>query len=122
MRKRTFFPAAMILAAVILLAGCSAKKPLSGSETTAGQNSGSGNETDKEQPSDTGSRISREEAARIVLSRVEGAEESDIHELEADHDDGRFVYEGELLFNGYEYEFEIDGVTGEMIRWEIDRD
>ena len=56
----------------------------------------------------------------IVLDRVPGATKNDIDELECEYDDGRIEYEGELYYNGYEYEFEIDGATGNILKWEID--
>ena len=56
----------------------------------------------------------------IVLDRVPGATKNDIDELECEYDDGRVEYEGELEYNGYEYEFEIDGATGNILKWEID--
>ena len=56
----------------------------------------------------------------IVLERVPGAAKKDISELECEYDDGRIEYEGELDYNGYEYDFEIDGATGNILKWEID--
>lgn len=113
----------MVFAAASFFAGCASQDSQSGSRPAEVQKSEITNAADQEQQEDTASqRISREEAVRIVLNRVEGAGESDIQELKTDRDDGQFVYEGELLFDGYEYEFEIDGTTGEMIQWEIDRE
>ena len=57
---------------------------------------------------------------RQILDRVPGATKNDISELECEYDDGRIEYEGELYYNGYEYEFEIDGATGNILKWEID--
>ena len=37
-------------------------------------------------------------------------------------DDGRIVYEGQVRYNGYEYEFEIDAATGRFTDWERERD
>lgn len=56
----------------------------------------------------------------IVLERIPGASRSNIDEIEREYDDGRIEYEGELHYNGYEYEFEIDGATGNILKWEID--
>lgn len=56
----------------------------------------------------------------IILDRVPGATKNDISELECEYDDGRIEYEGELYYNGYEYEFEVDGATGNILKWEID--
>jgi uncharacterized membrane protein YkoI len=121
MKKRMIFPTAVFLTMALLTAGCSMQDTDSGSENVPIQESENTAET-VQQDDASSQKISREEAVQIVLSRVEGAQESDIHELETDQDDGQFVYEGELVFNGYEYDFEIDGVTGEIIQWEIDRE
>lgn len=72
--------------------------------------SGSGNTGD----------IGMDAVISIVLDRVPGATKNDIDELECEYDDGRIEYEGELYYNGYEYEFEIDGATGNILKWEID--
>lgn len=66
--------------------------------------------------------IGYERVKEIVLSKVAGASESDIYELDREYDDGRLEYEGSLYYNGYEYEFEIDGTTGNILQWEIDDD
>lgn len=67
-------------------------------------------------PSDIGA----EKVKQIVLAKVPGAVESSIYEFEKDYDDGRLEYEGSLYHDGYEYEFEIDGATGNILKWEID--
>lgn len=64
--------------------------------------------------------IGIEKAKQIALDKVSGATVSDITEIEEDHDHGRIEYEGSIFYNGYEYEFEIDGKTGNIIKWEID--
>ena len=64
--------------------------------------------------------ISLEEARDIALARVEGATASNIS-IELDRDDGWYVYEGEIFYNGMEYEFEIDANSGNILKWEEDR-
>jgi uncharacterized membrane protein YkoI len=109
----------LVLAALTLLSGCS----LGGSNNDTSDSTTSEHHSEESHHDESSSsRISRQEAVSIVLDRVEGAEEDDIKELDTDHDDGQFVYEGELVYDGYEYDFEIDGETGEIISWEIDRD
>ena len=81
------------------------------------------NEAGQGEDSSVGSPdIGYERVKAIVLSKVAGASESDIYELECEYDDGRLEYEGSLYYNGYEYEFEIDGTTGNILQWEIDDD
>lgn len=59
--------------------------------------------------------IGLEKAKEIALGRLPGAQ---VLELKLDRDDGRVVYEGELVKDGLEAEFHIDAVTGEILKWE----
>lgn len=61
-------------------------------------------------------KISLSEARQLALAKVSGASESDLY-LKLDWDDGRPVYEGEILYGGMEYEFEIDASTGTFLEW-----
>ncbi len=63
--------------------------------------------------------ISVDEVNDIVLKRVPGALADDI-KLEMDHDDGRILYEGELIHDGIEFEFKIDAYSGSVIEWEAE--
>ena len=65
--------------------------------------------------------IGEAKAKEIVLAKVPGATENDIYEFEKEYDDGRIEYEGSLYYNGYEYEFDVDGTNGNLLKWEIDR-
>ena len=64
--------------------------------------------------------ISYEDAAAKALARVEGATERNLH-LKRDRSHGRPTFEGEIFYDGYEYEFEIDAVTGEFLEWKAER-
>lgn len=68
---------------------------------------------DQNQPSDL---ISKEEAIRIALDKVEGATEENIR-IELDEEDGHWKYDGEIHHNDKEYDFEIDAKTGEILEW-----
>ena len=61
--------------------------------------------------------ITEKEATDIVLKKVNGATK-DMVVLYQDMDDGMLLYEGKLLYNGTEYEFEINAYTGDIIKWE----
>lgn len=74
---------------------------------------------DGENSADSG-RISMDEAIQIALERVPGATEQDIS-IELDRDDGWYIYEGDILYNRMEYEFEIDADTGAIMKWEEER-
>lgn len=60
--------------------------------------------------------IGEEKAKSIALAKVPGATESDIR-LALDSEDGKAVYEGSILFDNMEYEFEIDAATGTIVNW-----
>ena len=64
--------------------------------------------------------VSREEAAATALAQVPGATENDIR-LELDYDDGRQKYDGNIIYNQMEYEFEIDANSGEILSWSEER-
>ena len=74
------------------------------------------------QPTGSVSDIGEAKAKEIVIEKVPGATDADIYEFEKEYDAGRAEYEGSLYYDGYEYEFEIDGTNGNIIKWEIDRD
>ena len=65
----------------------------------------------------TGSAITEEEAKALALGKVPEASESNIH-IKQDYDDGRLVYEGSIICNNREYEFEIDAESGTITAWE----
>ena len=37
--------------------------------------------------------------------------------MKAERDDGRTCYEGEIIYNGKSYEFELDSKTGDILEW-----
>lgn len=88
--KKIFIPIALVM--VLLLSAC-------------GNNSNN-------------TKISEEKAKEIALAKVPGATVQDIRQFKKDRDDGRYVYEGEILYNKTEYDFEIDAESGEIISWD----
>ena len=71
------------------------------------------------QPS-TGSDIGLEKAKSIALGQVPGASSANIREARQDYDDGRLEYEVKIIYNNYEYEFEISGATGAIISRDVE--
>ena len=105
------------------------------SGSTAGQDSGTGQSAGDAQP-DSGSgqgqqsqggtgsadvAVSMEEAATIALERVPGAAQSDVR-IELDYDDGVYKYEGDIIYEQREYNFEIDANTGTILEWSEERE
>lgn len=76
---------------------------------------------DRNRGSNADVTISREEAIDIALAKVSGATESDIR-IELDHDDGRYKYEGDIIYERVEYDFEIDANSGDVLEWSEERD
>lgn len=64
--------------------------------------------------------IGSEAAKNIALSRVPGADASNVVKIDLDHDHGRQVYEIEIMYNMAEYEIKVDAISGEVIEFEID--
>lgn len=67
-----------------------------------------GKKTDTEQQKEY---IGEDKAGKIALAEVDGAEQSHIVKIKLD--DG--VYDVEIVYEGVEYEFEIDAYTGEIL-------
>ena len=66
--------------------------------------------------------ISSDEAVLSALARVPGATVANVTEFNRDYDHGRLEYEGEIHYNGYEYDFEIDADTGTFTKWEVEQE
>ena len=101
-----------------------------GSETGAngtdnretGTNETGNHETNSTQTSETqaGNIISEKEAKQIALEKVQGAVESDIKDFHVENKRNYVEYEGKIIYNGKEYEFEIDGHDGTILEWEVE--
>lgn len=64
--------------------------------------------------------ITAEQARQIALARVPGATAADIRQFETDYDDGALKYEGKIIYNGMEYEFDIDAYSGLVREWSVE--
>ena len=64
--------------------------------------------------------VSEADARAAALERVPGATEADIR-MELDFDDGYYIYEGDIIYDQKEYEFEIDAQTGSFLKWSEER-
>lgn len=66
-------------------------------------------------------QLSMEDASNLALKRVPGASAQDL-KIELDYDDdGYYKYEGDIIFDQKEYEFEIDANTGDFLEWKEER-
>ncbi len=73
-------------------------------------------EIDEDLPGQDASAISEDEARKIVLERVPEAPKEDVW-LTLEEEDGKIVYEGSVVYNETEYEFEIDASNGRVLEW-----
>lgn len=69
---------------------------------------------------ETGNIISEKEAKQIALEKVPGAVEADIKDFHVENKKNFTEYEGKIIYNGKEYEFEIDGHDGTILEWEVE--
>lgn len=63
--------------------------------------------------------ISEADAKAAALAKVPGASDSNI-QIRLEREDGRLVYEGKIIYDNLEYEFEIDADSGSFLKWEQD--
>lgn len=91
-----------------------------GSVLNASTENDKSNQTGDKPSSSDENTIGLEAAKKIALGEVNGAAGKDIVKAKEDYDDGRTVYEIEIIFNEYEYDFEIDGVSGDIIEKDIE--
>lgn len=66
-----------------------------------------------------GAALSEEQARQIALDLVPGAGDNNIR-IGTDYDDGRMIYEGKIVYQGMEYEFEIDASDGTVLEWDAE--
>lgn len=64
--------------------------------------------------------ISEKDAKKKVLDKIPGASEMDIREWKLEREDGKLVYEGKVVFEQKEYEFELDAMKGDFLKWETE--
>ena len=64
--------------------------------------------------------VTEARAKEIALNKVPGASTANIYEFKLDFDDGRWEYEGKIIYNSMEYEFSIDANTGNVTGWDVE--
>jgi len=63
-------------------------------------------------------KLTEDEVKKILQEKVPGGT---VRELELKEDDGRLEYKGEIITDDYEYEFELDAVSGGVLEWEKEK-
>lgn len=61
--------------------------------------------------------ITRDKAQEIALAEVPGATASNVKKLKLDRDDGRQIYEVEIIYAEMEYDLEIDASSGKILEF-----
>ena len=56
-------------------------------------------------------------AKQTVLNKVPGATAANIYEWKLDFDDGRWEYDGKIVYNLMEYDFTVDASSGAVTEW-----
>lgn len=66
--------------------------------------------------------VSEDEATakQTVLNKVPGATAANIYEWKLDFDDGRWEYDGKIVYNLMEYDFTVDASSGAVTEWDVE--
>lgn len=91
-----------------------------GDQNQNGQQNQDGQQAQNGQQYQADVQISIEEASALALERVPGATQQDL-KIELDYDDAYYKYEGDIIYDQKEYEFEIDANTGDFLEWKEER-
>lgn len=137
MKRKYLILAGTLIFSLAILSGCSSNKNVvedmattdnvttkeaATTEKTRVEESTEKNKVDTEsetQDKITNSKdmIGEKKAINIVLKRIPGATKSDVR-IHLDRDDGIDIYEGSVVYDKIEYDFEIDAKTGDVLEWE----
>ena len=60
--------------------------------------------------------VSLDEAKKALLAKVPGAADKNLR-ISLDRDDGRYNYEGEIIYGDKSYEYEMNAETGDIYEW-----
>ena len=91
-----------------------------GQQNPDGQQTQNGHHNQSGRQSQADVQLSIEDASALALERVPGATQQDL-KIELDYDDAYYKYEGDIIYDQKEYEFEIDANTGEFLEWKEER-
>lgn len=96
------------------------RQDVDGGQKTDGQQNQNGQQTQNGRQNQADVQLSIEEASALALERVPGATQQDL-KIELDYDDAYYKYEGDIIYDQKEYEFEMDANTGEFLEWKEER-
>ncbi len=89
------------------------------SQNSSAQDQNSSSSSQNSQSSASSGSYIGETAARSIALEHAGVKESDVYKLECelDREDGKMIYEVEFDCGGYEYEYDIDALTGDVLKY-----
>jgi len=64
--------------------------------------------------------IDQAKAQEIALAKVPGAAANHVKKLKLDQDDGKQVYDVKIVYEGMEYDLEIDAANGTILEFETE--
>lgn len=96
------------------------RQDVDGGQKTDGQQNQDGQQTQNGRQNQADVQLSIEKASVLALERVPGATQQDL-KIELDYDDAYYKYEGDIIYDQKEYEFEMDANTGEFLEWKEER-
>lgn len=96
------------------------RQDVDGGQKTDGQQNQDGQQTQNGRQNQADVQLSIEKASALALERVPGATQQDL-KIELDYDDAYYKYEGDIIYDQKEYEFEMDANTGEFLEWKEER-
>ncbi len=96
------------------------RQDVDGGQKTDGQQNQDGQQAQNGRQNQADVQLSIEEASALALERVPGATQQDL-KIELDYDDAYYKYEGDIIYDQKEYEFEMDANTGEFLEWKEER-
>ena len=115
---------AFMMFLTIVLSGCTngnsntaSNTGKDGNTTSTNTQKNQNNSQNNEQiPSQEQVTVSEEEAIKLVLEKVPGATEQNV-KIKLEYDDGYYKYDGDIIYEQKEYDFEIDAYSGEFLEW-----
>ena len=97
------------------------QQPQANAGTDTQNNAQANVQNNTQNATNTNVKISEADAKKAALDRVPGATENDLR-MELEMDDGKYIYEGDIIYQQVEYDFEIDANTGTFLKWSQERE
>lgn len=126
MKKKVFVFAGVLCMTAMFMVGCGSQTPAANQEASEPnaqtQSSSAQSETAPESAAPQtvqSTSENAEAAAKAAALKDAGIDEKDVLaiSIHKEYDDGRMLYEGEIIYGNTDYDFEIDAQTGDILEW-----